>query len=656
MECLRCGAAFEGRFCPRCGAPGAVPTPAWPCSRCGTPFAGNFCPACAQPRIAAYVPPAVSPPSGARSVLSVLWTIALAGFLLLVALDFAGLALAPGLIVPGIQGVSSGGTLNAGLDVSQANWGFLGTGGPSATGAYQTAGGNPSGYLETTLPAGVNVVGYWVQAFTVSGAAPFQADVVLDLDVALGSTASDVRLLVFLGSAPGIPSSSALVGSETFSQDASWESGRRFAVDAGLDGPGTYYLAIAFAANTTGPGTASVAGIDNASLSWSTAAGVFFYLAVPDLVVLFVTQDPGFFLAYFGLLLAIVLGASAYHLVRERKASAASLFAPLDAIGARLRSRSAWLTVGQVWLALTFFQVLVILILESLGEPATSPIEVTPTNAWVVLYELLNASVYEEFAFRLVLMGVPMAAGSLVLRVLELNRSGGFARGSRPAGRHLAGSLRYLAGGALRRTSPREAHIAAWAVLLASSAVFGAAHAPGWGWWKVLPSFVAGLAFGYLFLRHGVTAAVLAHFVNDYAGSLVYLEAGGLAVQILIGLLFLALAVAGAGFFAWYVLYAWRHLRELASRITGRPLPRRAAPAAAARIPEPAPAPASFAPSAPADIPPRAPSDVPPDYRPAFRAPPYGYPPVRFVCPSCGWVEARFDAGRFTCARCGRTA
>jgi ribosomal protein S27AE len=36
--------------------------------------------------------------------------------------------------------------------------------------------------------------------------------------------------------------------------------------------------------------------------------------------------------------------------------------------------------------------------------------------------------------------------------------------------------------------------------------------------------------------------------------------------------------------------------------------------------------------------------------------PPYGYPPVRFQCPYCGWVEARYESSRFTCTRCGRTA
>ena len=47
---------------------------------------------------------------------------------------------------------------------------------------------------------------------------------------------------------------------------------------------------------------------------------------------------------------------------------------------------------------------------------------------------------------------------------------------------------------------------------------------------------------------------------------------------------------------------------------------------------------------------------IPRDYTPTYVPPPYGYPPVRFQCPSCGWVEARYDAGHFTCTRCGRTA
>ncbi len=49
-------------------------------------------------------------------------------------------------------------------------------------------------------------------------------------------------------------------------------------------------------------------------------------------------------------------------------------------------------------------------------------------------------------------------------------------------------------------------------------------------------------------------------------------------------------------------------------------------------------------------------SRIPREYTPSYVPPPYGYPPVRFQCPYCAWVEAKYDAGRFTCTRCGRTA
>src|SRR6059058_4285446 len=92
MQCVRCGAIFEGRFYPRCGAP-AMAAPAaqgepmgWPCPRCGTLFRGNFCPRCGLPTAAwAYRPPAT--PSGGRTVLSILWTLALVGFIIFVITD-----------------------------------------------------------------------------------------------------------------------------------------------------------------------------------------------------------------------------------------------------------------------------------------------------------------------------------------------------------------------------------------------------------------------------------------------------------------------------------------------------------------------------------------------------------------------------------------
>ena len=345
------------------------------------------------------------------------------------------------------------------------------------------------------------------------------------------------------------------------------------------------------------------------------------------------------------------------------------LKAPIEAIGTRLRSRSAWIAVGQVWMAVTFFQVAVIFVISLIGIEPTSPINITPENAWVFLFDLANAGVYEELVFRLLLIGLPMAIGSAIVRIIEVNRGAG-GNGTGSAGRYIAGAWRYLFGGVLRRESSKEAHVAAWAFLFASSAIFGLAHAPGWGYWKVIPSMVAGLGFGYLFLRHGVGAGILAHFVNDYALSLSYEGIGGVGLEVVLTLLFLGLAIAGAGFLAWYAIDAWRHLSTLLARFRPptrapvQPPPTRfAAPSPSSYgvppTPSPSPPAGAWSPVPPAASPGvalREPGRIPRDYTPSYVPPPYGYPPVRFQCPFCGWVEARYDAGRFTCTRCGRTA
>src|SRR5256885_3860991 len=188
MQCARCGAIFEGRFCPRCGAP-AIAAPVapmgLPCPRCGTLFRGNFCPRCGLPTAAwGYRP--LPPPAGGRSVLSVLWTLAMVGFLIFVITDFAALVVAPTVVVPGIQSIRSGQTVNSGFDFDAGNWTFdpSGTG---ASGAYRSAGGNLGGFLGKTFPrAGAH--GYWWPVFLVDGSVPFPSAPHPLLRIAAGRT------------------------------------------------------------------------------------------------------------------------------------------------------------------------------------------------------------------------------------------------------------------------------------------------------------------------------------------------------------------------------------------------------------------------------------------------------------------------------------
>ena len=670
MQCVRCGANSEGRFCPRCGAPTVAAPQAptgWPCPRCGTPVQGNFCPRCGLPT-AAWAYRAPPSPSGGRSILSVLWTLALVAFIAFAITDFAALVYGPAFVVPRIQEIQSGQTVNSNLDFN-GNW-TSNSWGTGSSLSYQSAGGNLGGFLQMSLPSS-GARGYWMQAFQVGGSVPYTGVVRLDVEISSGLTSGWLFISVDgpLTGLPPDPDPNTAIGAVHFSGPTAWTTTPKFYADANLGDPGTYYLQVAFVANATS-GPVNV-GFDNVRLAWTTDAGVVIYIPAPSPFVVVVSQDRTVFTSYYGFLVGAILLAGGYYLVRDRKDSWAVFRAPLEAIGKRLKSRSGWIAVAQVWMAITFFQLAVIYLLILFGYEPTNPINITPQNAWVFLYEFANAGVYEEFAFRLLLIGLPMALGSLIVRIIEVNR-GTAGNGSGSAARHIAGAWRYLIGGVVRNDSPKEALVAAWALLFASSAVFGLAHAPSWGFWKVVPATVAGLGFGYLFLRHGIGVAILAHFINDYAFMVYFEGVGGQALLILINLMVIGLAVAGSGFFAWYAIDAWRHLRSLVDRFRPR-APAAPVPATPSGYGSPAPE-AALSPGAPGPSMPPPPmwsapppnpiaavavpnrGRIPRDYTPSYVPPPYGYPPVRFQCPYCAWVEARYDSGRFTCTRCGRTA
>ena len=131
-----------------------------------------------------------------------------------------------------------------------------------------------------------------------------------------------------------------------------------------------------------------------------------------------------------------------------------------------------------------------------------------------------------------------------------------------------------------------------------------------------MDTFLAGLALGYLFLRHGILASMLLHLAVNTLGIL-FSVAGGvtnLGGSFLIGILYLALVAFGAGFFAYYAkrtgifLFGWLRPR------VGRPVS--------------APLPASGNP---------------------------GDDPLLFAvtCPQCGAHEARYQDGALLCSRCG---
>jgi membrane protease YdiL (CAAX protease family) len=74
-------------------------------------------------------------------------------------------------------------------------------------------------------------------------------------------------------------------------------------------------------------------------------------------------------------------------------------------------------------------------------------------------------------------------------------------------------------------------------LILFSSLTFGLAHAPGWDYWKVLPSLVSGLALGYLYVVKGVYASIILHFTINFLSIPLEMTNYPLAPSILFSLL-----------------------------------------------------------------------------------------------------------------------
>jgi len=196
------------------------------------------------------------------------------------------------------------------------------------------------------------------------------------------------------------------------------------------------------------------------------------------------------------------------------------------------RTENSLIMVGQLFMAVLFFNFLFILVLILFGGNPESP--VGDGELWEAFYGLANASVYEELIYRVLLIGIPLLMVALIVALIS-------RRWERPW-------HNYLLGGNLR-LSPLVIFL-----IVASSLSFALAHYPSWGLWKVIPTFVAGLAFGYLFARKGLAASILLHFAFDYSAML------GMASTpsaIFVGLSLLVLGLVG---FFYFFNYSYRIL------------------------------------------------------------------------------------------------
>lgn len=162
-----------------------------------------------------------------------------------------------------------------------------------------------------------------------------------------------------------------------------------------------------------------------------------------------------------------------------------------------------WISVGiSFTLVLNFIIVYIVLLT---GQDVTTP---GFTSVPEQMFAYANAAVWEEIVTRVLYIGVPMTVLSLIITKKK-------------------DSLKCLFGGF-------GMSLSAIIFIIISGVVFGLAHYSGWDeqMWKVVTACIMGVFMGYVFVRFGLYATILMHFINNYLSSFDWMGVGGLEVMV----------------------------------------------------------------------------------------------------------------------------
>jgi len=161
---------------------------------------------------------------------------------------------------------------------------------------------------------------------------------------------------------------------------------------------------------------------------------------------------------------------------------------------------------------------------------------------WQLVFGLARASVYEEVIARILLLGVPLYFFHRFFNRDAFERSKGIKN--------------YLFGGGLE--------IDRWTLvlLLFSSVVFGLAHLEGWNIYKVVPTTIVGITMGYLFIKKGLPASILLHFMFNYLSVPYQLVNPANVTIVFLGIVSLVSIFTGMVLTLYYSVRTWNWLSE----------------------------------------------------------------------------------------------
>jgi len=235
--------------------------------------------------------------------------------------------------------------------------------------------------------------------------------------------------------------------------------------------------------------------------------------------------------AYWVIVSAIIVACVLYMVLEF--VNAAGSHGGITQSGNAEKTAAFWICIS---LSVMFlFNFIVILLTSAAG----SDIEVPDMGSTIQQMFLVGeAAVWEEIITRMLYIGVPLAVISLIVtRKKE--------------------SLKCLLGGfGMSRASI--------AFIIISGVIFGLAHYPGWEQqaWKVVTAGAMGMFLGYMFVRFGLYASILLHFVNNYLSSFNWMGVGGLTMTI-------SFVLLGTGFVA--LIYIIIRILDSKKTITSLP-------------------------------------------------------------------------------------
>ncbi len=248
------------------------------------------------------------------------------------------------------------------------------------------------------------------------------------------------------------------------------------------------------------------------------------YIAIPFPLLLFFLQGMQAYIWYIFLVSAIAISSTImviYGVIPYFKEFVSSPFS---------YKSNAFQDLGEMFALNLFFSLLIVFILYFTGyTPQTPGIGNMPI--WMQMMQLLHASVYEELITRTLFLGIPVFA------IYALRRE-------------KISPWRIL-GGYGRITAVEVIFI------VISASIFAVAHVPAWNLWKIAPTFVGGLLLGYLYIKYGIHASILLHFLTDFMSIPSSLSP---QLQIVIGILIIYFALVGLLFFVSFSLRAFNYL------------------------------------------------------------------------------------------------